>query len=137
MARYVENFNEWVDKMNKEFYDAPAHIWTYNFPEIGLTTIVNFRTGKVTKAKCHKDDEFDAEIGIAIAWARYRGYEIPKVKRIVHSSTLKYGQHFISKLDGKDENIFIGQHPLEKKFIYSDLKGRIATMQNTIVYLIS
>lgn len=141
MAKYVENFMKWVDEMIEEFYDSPAYISTYDFPEIGLTTLVNFRTGKVVKAKCHKDDEFDVGIGIAVAWAKYRGYEIPIQKTIkkVYSFDLEYGQHFLFAPDREDEYIFIGQHPVEtqEEFIYSSLDGRIKTEQNMFVYLIS
>lgn len=28
-------------------------------------------------AKCSPDDEFDAEVGLAVAFAHFRGYEIP------------------------------------------------------------
>lgn len=136
MAKYVKNFMEWVNKMNKEYYNAPPHICTYKFPEIGLTTLVNFRTGRVTKAKCHKDDEFDFRIGLAIAWARYRGYEIPKEIRRVHSSTLRHGQRFIFVPNEEGEFIFIGQVPIEKKFIYSYPDRITASTRNTFVYLI-
>lgn len=141
MAKYVENFMEWVEQMNKEYRHAPEHIQAYSFDPEKYVVIVSHRTGKVAKAKCHKDDEFDAGIGIAIAWARYRGYEIPIQRTIkkVHSFDLEYGQHFLFAPDREDEYIFIGQHPVEtqEEFIYSSLDGRIKTEQNMFVYLIS
>jgi hypothetical protein len=40
--------------------------------------IMNVKTGKFGKAKCHKDDINDDKIGFAIAWARYNNIDIPK-----------------------------------------------------------
>lgn len=44
----------------------------------GIIFITNIRTGKISVARCHKTDKFNQETGIAIAWAKYNGIEIPK-----------------------------------------------------------
>lgn len=41
--------------------------------------IVNKRTGRSAIARCCDCDEFSSKIGLAIAYARYRGQEIPKI----------------------------------------------------------
>ena len=43
----------------------------------GRTFIINLKTGKCGKAYCNNSDEFDSKCGWAVAWARYRGEEIP------------------------------------------------------------
>lgn len=43
----------------------------------GRTSIINLKTGKCGKAYCNDSDEFDSKCGWAVAWARYRGEEIP------------------------------------------------------------
>jgi hypothetical protein len=46
--------------------------------DIGVR-ITNTKTGKSYVSKCHEDDTFDYMIGVGIAYARYKGAEIPKV----------------------------------------------------------
>lgn len=135
MAKYVENFMEWVEQMNKEFYDSPSYIQVYCVTSGKYTVLVNHRTGKVTKAKCHENDLFDESVGLAIAWARYKGYEIPKERKIINASKLKYGQRF-SFMNRESENIFVAKHPLNNTFIYSQLDGNTFVAWNQDVYLI-
>lgn len=135
MAKYVENFMEWVKQMKEEFYDSPSYIRVYCATSGKYTVLVNHRTGKVTKAKCHENDIFDESVGLAIAWARYKGYEIPKERKIVNASKLKYGQHF-SFMNRESENIFVAKHPLNNTFIYSRLDSDTFVAWNQDVYLI-
>lgn len=135
MAKYVKNFMEWVDQMNKEYWDAPSHIRAYVADDGKYTILVNHRTGKIIKAKCHENDIFDETIGIAIVWARYKGYEIPKERKIINASKLKYGQHFYFMNKGS-ENIFVAKHPLNNTFIYSRLDSNTFVAWNQDVYLI-
>lgn len=43
--------------------------------------IVNKRTGKTAIARCHPNDEFYARDGVAIAFAKWHGVQIPNVER--------------------------------------------------------
>lgn len=43
-----------------------------------ITTIINVRTGRIGKAICNHGDIFNRKMGWAIAWARYKGDEIPE-----------------------------------------------------------
>ena len=43
----------------------------------GRTIIINMRTGHCGKAICSNPKYFEAETGWAIAWARYKGEEVP------------------------------------------------------------
>ena len=83
MVKYVDNFYEWVKQMIKEYQNSPDYIQFCAVADEKYSILINHRTGKVTKAKCHEDDIFNEEVGLAIAWARYKGYEIPKERRVV------------------------------------------------------
>jgi hypothetical protein len=78
--KYV-NFDEWGSFLDRWFDDfrnnQDHHIVPVTDTEKGLTRITNTLTGKSVVSKCHKNDCFDAEVGIAVAWARYNGAEIP------------------------------------------------------------
>ena len=78
--KYV-NFDEWSSFLDRWFDDfrnnQDHHIVPVTDTEKGLTRITNTLTGKSVVSKCHKNDYFDAEVGIAVAWARYNGAEIP------------------------------------------------------------
>lgn len=43
----------------------------------GRTTIINIRTGKCGKSICSNPEYFDEITGFAVAWARYKGEEVP------------------------------------------------------------
>ena len=68
-----EEFSLWVDTMAKNIdykrYSA------YRFD----TTVICYdkKTRKVGVAMCHPDDNFNMNIGKAIAYARCKGYSIP------------------------------------------------------------
>jgi hypothetical protein len=49
----------------------------YQNAEERRTTIINVKTGRTGKAICHNNDKFNRRMGWAIAWARYKGDEIP------------------------------------------------------------
>lgn len=44
--------------------------------------IVNKRTGKTSIARCHPNDEFCVGVGVAIAFAKWHGVQIPNVERM-------------------------------------------------------
>lgn len=49
----------------------------YQNVEDRRTTIINIKTGRIGKAICNDSDKFNRRMGWAIAWARYKGDEIP------------------------------------------------------------
>lgn len=60
------------------------------------TTIMNTRTGKMSKAFCNSEDVYDVVIGTAIAWAKYCGRKIPEfVDDRISIKNLKIGQRFM------------------------------------------
>ena len=49
----------------------------YQNEEDRRTTIINVKTGRTGKAICNDSDKFNRGMGWAVAWARYRGEEVP------------------------------------------------------------
>lgn len=101
-----EDFNEWVNLKNGEF--GRSH-YTDIVCGGGRTVVVISGNGnKVGKATCHEDDSFSRRTGIAIAFARAIGQEVPEVINKVRVDTLSYGDKFTYM----DTNyIFVAKHP--------------------------
>ena len=90
---------------NKGFFDWVAEMVmridyerfnTYR-PSTGDTNIVicfDNHTGKVGVARCNPSDNFNLDIGKAIAYARCRGYEVPKQTTYKKLSEMKNGDIF-------------------------------------------
>lgn len=57
----------------------------------GDTTIYNTKTGKSGKVHFNPNDDFDVDLGLALAWARYMKKEIPKVRTTSKICNLKKG----------------------------------------------
>ena len=75
-----DNFvTTWVNNAWDELTDANTK-WHFLIYRSERTVIfVNKRTGKVSIAKCHPQDTFTVHEGIAIAFAKLHGVEIPKL----------------------------------------------------------
>lgn len=73
--------------------------------------IIDVQTGKVGTAKCHNDDNYDKNIGIAIAWCRLKNWDIPEMKDVeykqVMTMTLKPNDKFYFDKDDLNECILI------------------------------
>ena len=136
--KYVVDFGAWAYEKYRRFKKAqeldPSLACVVS-PSSHTTVIVNMKSGKTSFSKCHKCDTFHASIGLGVAWARYIGEEIPKERKIINTSKLKYGQRF-SFMNREGENIFVAKHPLNNRFIYSRLDGNIFAAWNQDVYLI-
>ena len=78
--------------------------------------------GKIGVAKCHPDDIFDYDIGIAIAYARCKGIEVPKVTTYKKLSEMENGEKFIDvfgntyRYVAKDNGIFVVWNYEHKKY---------------------
>ena len=57
----------------------------------GDTTIYNTKTGKSGKAHFNPNDDFDVDLGFALAWARYMKKEIPVVRTATKIGNLRVG----------------------------------------------
>lgn len=85
---FLFNYNKWIDDCD-EFKEFGGGRQKYNIYDTticddilvrqrdGRTVIINLRTGRCGKAIQSNPKFFDSETGWAIAWARYRGDEVP------------------------------------------------------------
>lgn len=73
-------FEAWVDKAYHDFLRSNRHVYQI-FERI--VVVVDRKTGKTATAKCHNDDKFDVNTGIAIAFARIKGWEVPEIDEVV------------------------------------------------------
>lgn len=107
-----EDFNEWVNLKNGEF--GRSH-YTDILCKDGKTIVVISEHGdKFGKATCNSADKFSKRTGIAIAFARAIGQEVPTIINKVEISTLCYGDKFIYD----DHNyIYIAKHPTMERHI--------------------
>ena len=108
-------FDKWVDEMMAKYYkDNNVRIG-----RLGSKTYIayNSKKDKIGKARCHPDDEFNRKIGIAIAYARCKGIEVPKISTYKKFCELKNGDKFI--VDGR-KYVFIG-----KCYIYRGWVGYV------------
>lgn len=67
----------------------------------GRVRITNTKTGKSVISMCHKNDYFDEKVGIAVAWARYNGVEIPTLVNYSEKSKLEIS-HILEKFNIDD-----------------------------------
>jgi hypothetical protein len=70
-------------------------------------------TGNVGIARLHPDDNYVFETGVAIAYARCKGIEIPKVSTYKKLSEMKNGENFVDMFGdtfryvAKDKDVFV------------------------------
>ena len=101
------NFDKWVEKMVNQYADD-NNILIRLF---GDKTYIgyNFKTHKSFVARCHSEDTFDSDIGVAIAYARCKGYDVPKQKVYKKLSEMKNGDKFHCSIYG-DTYKYIGKN---------------------------
>lgn len=73
--------------------DCAYRVSTYKKKDKVVMQIINMKKEKRGIAICHENDKFDPEIGIAIAWARYKKEET-KITTTTMLSKLKYKDKF-------------------------------------------
>lgn len=116
-----KQFNEWVGKMVKR-YKIEQLSNDYEMRTIKNVIICVDRNHKVGIAKCHPDDKFNIFIGMAIAYARMRGLEVPKVTNYKRLSEMVNGDRFIYRK--KTVLHFIGKYPfLKDMYVMLDNSG--------------
>lgn len=72
--------------------------------------ILNAKTMKSAKARCHFTDTFNVYVGIAVAWAKYNHEAVPQIEKTIKRDELKNGDKFISSINNKVVT-FIGWIP--------------------------
>ena len=92
--KYVENLFDWAVGVYDEFCNDSYRIEEMHDPETGITIVYDLRTGKTAFSKCRKDEEFSEEIGVAVAYTRLKGREVPKERKKILVKYLTAGDKF-------------------------------------------
>lgn len=111
----MTKFDKWVRdmylKFAKECKKGKCEV-TY-LSDDTITLCYDKKNNKVGIAKRHPEDKPDRELGVAIAYARCKGYEIPKPTVYKKLSEMENGEMFYDKYGdiyryiGKNENIYV------------------------------
>ena len=92
--------------------DCPYRVSVYRKGKKVVVQIVNMKKEKRGIAICHENDTFNPSIGIAYAWARYKGESFMIEECIAN---LKYGDKFT---DGHNRYYYyIGEDPRCNRYI--------------------
>ena len=121
MKMTKEEFKEWVEKRYIECLCSHYKI----FGDNNITIVVSKTEKRIGIAKRHSDDEYCSEIGIAIAYAKAIGLEIPEVCNTTYLSELKNGDIFNTKDDKNTKYIFLAVNPLTKSYIVTNSTGKV------------
>lgn len=106
-------FDIWVDKMIAELNDNTNRYTSVSSPD--TTFCYDKRTGKIGMARCHPDDKPKFSIGKAIAYARCKGYEVPRQTSLKYLHDMKEGDKFY--YFGGRLAVYIGTY-VDSGFIY-------------------
>ena len=114
-------FDKWVERMIKQ-YDKDNDILIRLF---GSTTYIayDFKTQRTSIARCHPKDIFNSKIGTAIAYARVRGLEVPKIETYKMLCEMKNGDVFHG-MTGKKFMYIERNRKIDRHVIYAISSGK-------------
>lgn len=92
--KYVDNLFDWAVGVYDDYCNDSIKIDRVIDTDTGITIVYDLRTGKTAFSKCKKGEEFSEEIGVAIAYARLKGREVPQVRKKVLVKNLTVGEKF-------------------------------------------
>ena len=130
MAKYVEDFNGWALDMYAEYKRISAtnldrwRIHLYADKGNIRTILIDLKKGKCGSARV-SGDEYKKEIGIGIAWARLRGYEVPKErKKTMLKNLADYDKFCLFSLVELEDIVCIkiGEIPETKEIVVYEIK---------------
>lgn len=110
--KYVDNFSEWAEEVYMEFCLDSSSIESDINTETGITIVYDLRTGKSAFSKCRKGEEFSEEIGVAVAYTRLKGREVPKERKRTFIKYLTTGDKFILRGMPPIEYNIVGVNPI-------------------------
>lgn len=115
--KYVENFEAWALEKYRQFkmaQESNPNLISAVSSVNRTVAIVDLKNMKTSFSKCRKCDTFNMYVGYGVAWAKYKGEEIPKQIDIVKISELNAGQKFALSPEAKEEQEFyyIGHNPI-------------------------
>ena len=103
----MTNFKEWVAEMVVRIDYKRFNTYRPANNDTNIVFCFDNRTGKVGVARCNPSDNFNLDVGKAIAYARCKGLEIPKQGTYKKLSEMKNGDIFLSKYN--DKLLFVGK----------------------------
>ena len=111
--KYVENLFDWAVGVYDEFCNDNLKIESRFDMTTGITVVFDLRTGKSAFSKCRKDEEFSEEIGVAVAYTRLKGREVPKERKKILVKYLTAGDKFCSVVFPDSVYCVVGVNPLK------------------------
>ena len=111
--KYVNNLFYWASEVYNEFCNDSEKIDRCIDTTTGITIVYDLRTGKSAFSKCPKGEEFNEEIGVAVAYTRLKGGEVPRVLQKTILKNLVAGEAFTLFDVPKSTYYVIGINPLK------------------------
>ena len=111
--KYVDNLFNWAVGVYDEFCNDNLKIESRFDMTTGITIVYDLRTGESAFSKCRKDEAFSEEIGIAVAYTRLRGREVPKVREKILLKNLVVGEEFSLFSSPRNTFYVVGENPLK------------------------
>ena len=111
--KYVDNLFDWAVGVYDEFCNDNLKIESRIDTTTGITVVFDLRTGKSAFSKCRKDEEFSEEIGVAVAYTRLKGREVPKERKKILVKYLTAGDKFCSVVFPDSVYCVVGVNPLK------------------------
>ena len=110
--KYVDNLFDWAVGVYANFCTDSGKVEGGFDPTTGITVVYDLRTGKSAFSKCRKDEKFNKEIGIAIAYTRLKGREVPRERKRTFIKYLTTGDKFILRGMPPIEYNIVGVNPI-------------------------
>lgn len=111
--KYVDNLYEWAEGVYEEFCADSERVGEIHNYKTGITIVYDLRTGETAFSKCRKDEKFIDEVGVAIAYTRLKGREVPQVRKAVLVKNLTVGDKFVLWCMPRIEYNVVGVNPIK------------------------
>lgn len=111
--KYVDNFDLWAEGVYEEFCADSERVGEIHNYKTGITIVYDLRTGKSAFSKCRKDEKFIDEVGVAIAYTRLKGREVPQVRKRTFVKYLTTGDKFALCGMPRIEYNVVGVNPIK------------------------
>ena len=96
------------------------------------TTILDLKKGKSGSSRHYKED-FSMRVGIGVAWARLRGYEVPKERKPITLKNLPNGEKFCPLFNIETVYIKIGENPSTAKIVVYNEENSVLDEFSTFI----
>jgi len=111
-----EGFCKWVDEMNKDFTEnqnrfPDVQIMFNTFQNKKQCVLIDWKENKMYRTQYGNKS---TRWGLAITWAKFRNYNIPKMGEKIGINKLKFGQRFYD-FATKQEYRYVGLYDLTKQ----------------------